>query len=152
MSEHTSHTSWSQRMGLVFKHLTPYKGELLLLSLLGVISATTGAAVPLIMGRFLDGVVSGKQMLVFGLYSTPYWVIFLVLFVVIQMLNDLVSWIINTHSARFGTLMHAVEHANGYNKLLRLPFEFHKNSKSGEVTSARAIDARICMPPESSRG
>ncbi len=26
------------------------------------------------------------------------------------------------------------------------------SSRSGEVTSARAIDARICMPPESSRG
>lgn len=135
MTEQTTPTSWEFRMGLVFKHLKPHKRELFLLSLLGVISAITGATIPLIMGRFLDGIVNGKELVVFGIHPTPYWVIFLALFVAIQMLNDLVSWIINTRSARFGTLMHAVEHADGYNKLLKLPFGFHKNSKSGEVTS-----------------
>lgn len=128
-------STWKFRMGLVFKHLSLYKHEFVILSLLGIISAAMGAVSPLIMGRFLDGIVSGRQLVLSEFPPLPFWGIFLTLFVVTQMLGDLTNWIINTRAARFGTLIHARENGSGQNKLIKLPFSFHKNSKSGEVAS-----------------
>lgn len=128
-------TSWKFRMGLVFKHLSAYRREFFLLSLLGIIAAITGATIPLIMGRFFDAIMDGKMLVLVGFPEIPHWAIFLGLFAVIQLLSDFTNWIIDTRASRFGTLIHARENAGGYNKLLKLPFGFHKNSKSGEVTN-----------------
>jgi ABC-type multidrug transport system fused ATPase/permease subunit len=128
-------SSWKYRMGLIIKHLAPYRRELFLLSLLGIVAAITGGAIPLVMGRFLDAIVNGNILTLVGFPEIPHWAIFLCLFAGIQLLSDFTNWIIDTRASRFGTRIHARENAGGYNKLLKLPFGFHKNSKSGEVTS-----------------
>ena len=89
-------SSWKYRMGLVIRHLSPYRRELFMLSLLGIVAAITGGTIPLIMGRFLDAIVDGKMLVLVGFPEIPHWAIFLGLFASIQLLSDFTT--IQDHS------------------------------------------------------
>ncbi|MEK7505677.1 MAG: ABC transporter ATP-binding protein [Patescibacteria group bacterium] len=135
MVEQVAHSGslWLPRFRLIAKYLAPYRSELIGLSGLGVVSAISGGLIPYVVGKFLDGVISMKSLLVFGT-ELPEWLVFVFIFLAVQILSDFMDWTMNKRSSRLGTLLHGERNAEGVAYLLRLPLSFHKNNKPGEVT------------------
>lgn len=129
--------SFFKRKGwkIIFRYLFKYKGEIVLLSILGMISAVANGTVPYIMGKFFDGLISFSNIVIFG-SQFPMWFVLLTIWIFAQILANSMDWIINVKSRKIGTLMSVEYKSEAFSKLLNLPLSFHKDKKVGEITES----------------
>src|SRR3989344_5235914 len=121
---------------IVFRYLSKYKKEIIILSVLGVISALANGVVPFIVGSFLDAVLGQSQIFVWTAIEMPLWLFFLISLGIVQLIANVVDWV-NDRRSRLVGLESAVDYpSNAIKSLLALPMSFHKEEKSGEMTSA----------------
>lgn len=116
---------------ILFKYLFKYKKEIIPLSFLGVISGFANAAVPYIAGSFFDSILSISATVEYSGYTTPLWIIFIILFGIIQIFANLSDWVIDRKSKKIGTLAQAEYLAMSAAHLLNLSLSFHKKNKTG---------------------
>ena len=65
---------------ILFKYLLEYKSEVILLSVLGVISALANGTIPYITGRFFDAILSHEQVFVGTQIEMPLWLFLIIIF------------------------------------------------------------------------
>ena len=68
---------------IVFRYLGKYKKEIIILSILGVISALANGVVPFVVGSFLDAVLGQSQIFVGTAVEMPLSLFFLISFVIL---------------------------------------------------------------------
>ena len=118
---------------ILLKYLFEYKKEIILLSILGVISGIANAFVPFIVGSFFDAVLDvSSQITRFG-KTVPLWMFLVGIFALIQVIASSVDWVIDKKSRKMSTLVHATYPARASAHLLKLPLSFYKTNKTGDV-------------------
>lgn len=128
-----SHKPTKNGFKILLKYLFEYKNEIILLSVLGVISGIANAFVPFIVGSFFDAVLDvSNQITRFG-RTVPLWVFLVGIFALIQVVASSVDWVIDKKSRKMSTLVHATYPAKASARLLKLPVSFYKTNKTGDV-------------------
>ncbi len=143
-------------MKAIWRHLQPFKGKLILLVFLGIISAVSNGFVPYITGRFFDALIkvsehaknvaSNGAASVTGLAanSWPLWLTLLIIWAVIQIVANNIDWIIDRVRRRVETgLMFNIQ-ADGFIHMFRLPLKYHKNAHTnGELQKFSQASWRV---------
>jgi len=115
------------------RHLIPFKKEIIIISFLGIISATANGAVPYVTGLFFDQLISLSNGNINYFYNIPLWVVLILLWLMVQIFSNGFDWLINIRRARIDSLMHMSIVFNGFKKIFRLPISFHRNEKMSQV-------------------
>lgn len=120
---------------VVGKYLRPHHKILFVLTILSVVSALLGAAVPYLAGRVIDFIITPRFM------NIPYFgnvrIVFVLLsvWILVRLLNDTVDWDLRQRIPILSARLEAEYLAAGYAKLIELPMSFHKSHKMGEISN-----------------
>lgn len=127
---------------IVLKHLVPYKKDLIIISVLGVVSAVVNAVVPYIAGRLIDAILSQGKIFQIRDIKIPLWLLIIILWLIVKLISDVIDWVINLKNIKMEEIIHSDYIVNGFGVLLELPLSFHKEKKMGEVADKinRAAD------------
>lgn len=120
---------------LLVSHLTSYKKEIILLSVLGIISAIANGTVPFIMGKFLDSLQTLSKTFSLFDFTAPLWVCILTLWVVAQLTAGVLGWVLDY---RANILRYSIQlgfQNKSFAFLLYLPLSFHKDTNASEIIS-----------------
>lgn len=131
---------------ILFKYLLEYKKELILLAILGVISALANGFMPYIMGRFFDAILDSSIVFIGTAIEMPLWLSLLIAFGVIQVVADIVDWINANKRSRIALNMGTQYRARSTSYLLKLPLAFHSTVKSGEIQEKISRTAMLIGP------
>ena len=123
----------SQGLKTIFQRLAEHQKKIILLSVLGVISALSNGLVPYLTGRFFDSIISPSGIAIGSLPEVPLFAALLFLWLIIQIIANLVDWRNNLESRLFGETIYVDYMIGGFGKLLELPMSFHKNKSSGKT-------------------
>ncbi len=119
---------------ILFKYLFEYKKSVILLSVLGVISALANGTVPYIIGKFFDAVLDPTAMVFVGTQiEMPMWVFLIGIFAVVQIVADVVDWVNSKKGDQIALSVFAEYKTKAYQRLILLPNSFHANKKRGKV-------------------
>ncbi|MBU6431267.1 MAG: ABC transporter ATP-binding protein [Patescibacteria group bacterium] len=118
---------------VVQKYLLENKRSIVLISVLGIISALANGSVPYIVGRFFDALITPFAVFDGTTFTMPAWLLFIALFGLVQITANIVDWENDKRSRKIGTFVHADYPHRAVSALLRLPLSFHKEHKTGEV-------------------
>ncbi|MDO8424059.1 MAG: ABC transporter ATP-binding protein [bacterium] len=135
------------RKGLkaIWRHIKPFKGQLVLLVVLGLISAVANGFVPYVTGRFLDTLIAISQGRIdSGFKEFPVWMIFLAIWAFIQFVATNNDWAMDRLSRKVENMVHFNLHAQGFIHFLHLPLNYHKNAHiNGEMQKISQAGWRI---------
>jgi len=123
-----------QGLKIVIRYLANYKKDLIALSFLGVASALTNGAVPYLAGRFFDAILAPAEIFIGNSLEMPLWLFFIIIWLVIRLISDMIDWKIKLESARMDELVHSDYMISAFKTLLELPVGFHKDKKMGQIT------------------
>jgi ABC-type multidrug transport system fused ATPase/permease subunit len=127
------------------RYLSPFRRELVVLSVLGLISAVATGFVPYVTGRFFDALVdisAGRDSE--ATLGLPVWILLLSLWALVQFSANSVDWIIDRKRRVADSKIHLSIQATGFLHLFRLPLAYHKNSHiSGVLQSLSSSGWRI---------
>ncbi len=118
---------------ILFGYLFEYKKEIIMLSILGVISALANGTVPYIIGKFFDAILKPTTVFIGNAAQMPMWLLLMIIFAIVQIIADVVDWRNSIERARIAMDIHARYVVRSSSVLLRLPISFHVNKKMGEV-------------------
>lgn len=118
----------------IWRHARPYRGQLLLLALLGLISAAANGAVPYVTGRFFDALIGLSQGNT-GDGSFPFWALMLAIWAGIQVVANGIDWIMDRSRRKIDSYVHLNIQAEGFVHLFRLPLSYHSNEHINAVLS-----------------
>ncbi len=137
VDESIKEDSTSLREGLrgIWRHARTYKGTIISLSVLGIISAIANGFVPYVTGRFFDALIALSQGQVTQAAGLPFWALMLVAWVVIRITGDSVDWWSDRKRRWLSTNMQLGTQAEGFVHLLQLPLSFHSNEHIQAVFS-----------------
>ncbi|MBI2108760.1 MAG: ABC transporter ATP-binding protein [Parcubacteria group bacterium] len=116
----------------LWRHMRPFKRQLIILSFLGLISAAANGFVPYITGRFFDTLINVSQG-DSGVSEIQPWIFFLGLWAIIQFIANNIDWVIDRIRRSVDTRLHLSVQTSGFIHLLHLPLSFHKNTKINET-------------------
>ena len=119
---------------ILFKHLEDYKPSIVLLAILGIISAMANGTIPYIIGLFLDALTDLPKTLSVGELTISVWLGLLLLWVFVQLVANVVDWIIDRKGRVLNMTMQLGYQAKGFSHLLFVPLAFHKDEKIGELS------------------
>lgn len=108
---------------VLLKYIGQYQKEIVILSIMGLLSALGNGAIPYIIGMFFDSIA-----------GTGYLSL-LILWGIIQFVTYLLDWRINILSEKFSNVIWLDYLSKGFGYLLLLPVSFHKTNKIGEVSN-----------------
>lgn len=114
----------------VWQYTRPYKGLVLFLVFLSLITAAFEAFVPLLAGKIFDAIVSIAQNPVFSIISVFS---IIAIWFALKIISDIANWRIDIGNRRLGAVLEAEYIAKAFGKLFELPIGFHKNKKHGEI-------------------
>lgn len=116
----------------LIRYLGQYKREIVVLSVMGILSAIGNGVVPYIAGRFLDSISSSVVVDVAGFVLNLY-VALLIAWAIIQTTTYILDWRITIMSEYLSNLIWLDYISKGFGYLLTLPSSFHKQNKVGEI-------------------
>lgn len=120
---------------ILFKHLKDFKPSIILLAVLGIVSAIANGTVPYIVGSFLDALIDLSKTLSIGEVTIAAWLGFLLLWVCAQLAANFVDWIIDRRGRALRMTLQLGYQAKGFCHLLFVPLAFHKDEKIGELAN-----------------
>src|SRR3989344_1323105 len=126
--------TWRQKRDALVRQVRPYRRTVILLSILGIFSAIANGTVPLLIGRFLDGLLAGTLVALPAFGTVPFWSAMLGLWVFAQLVAISMDWLIARQSAWMTTELQAGYQARAFAHALTLPISFHKHHRAGEIT------------------
>lgn len=132
------------RSGLlaVLRHISNYRRDIIILSLLGIFTAIADAAVPYLVGRLIDSIIHPERYNLLG-YSVMAVIVILVVWILVQLASYTTDWISNFWRNKIGALLYSDYLVEGYGSLLRLPLSFHKTHKVGEISNKIQQSANV---------
>jgi len=113
----------------VWRLLQPFRRYANWLILLGFLSAVANGAVPYVTGRFFDALIAiseGRESYSFA--SFPTWAIFLVAWIVVQIVANNTDWIKDRIERRVETGVRFKLQVDGFVHMFHLPLSYHKNA------------------------
>jgi len=117
---------------VLLAYLGQYKKTILILSIVGVLSALGNGFIPYIAGMFFDSIVTPSTVVILG-YTLELYIVLLVSWSVIQLVTYILDWRINITSEYLSNTIWLDYLAKGFGFLLNLPMSFHKKNKIGEI-------------------
>ena len=111
------------------RFLRPFKKEITVIAVLGVVSAIMNGVVPYVTGRFFDALIllSGGKYAA-GWFGLPLWGSLLALWSVIQIAANNVDWIGDRLRRRVDLGIHLNIQYQGFDQLFKLPLSYHKDT------------------------
>ena len=125
----------SEGIKIIFRYLAEYKKDLIVLSVLGVVSAIANGIVPYLVGRLFDAILSPAPVFAGAPVEMPIWLFFIILWGITQIIANVIDWIVNTRSEWLGAKLHTGYMSSSFSRLLKMPVSFHANRKMGEITN-----------------
>lgn len=125
--------TWSdfkKPIGLVFSYMAEHRRDSVVLILLSLVSATVGAAVPYLVGGFIDSLIMLNEN-----PASRAWMTALGFWFLVVCTMTFVDWQLGLKSRRFGSYLHTLSISRWFNALLFLPISVHKSRRSGEVNN-----------------
>ncbi len=119
---------------VLFSYIGQYRRQIIILSVLGILSAIGNGIIPYIAGKFFDAISSASVWHILS-YSVPLYISILVVWALIQLVTSLLDWRINIMSQYFSNTIWLDYLTNSFSYLLLLPMSFHKQNKIGEIGS-----------------
>ena len=119
---------------IIFRYLGNYKKEIIILAVLGIISAITNGAVPYLVGGLLDSILEPSKIFVGTKIEMPLFLFFLLIWLTVQLIADFVDWRSNIKNSYLSETIYSRYLIQGFGKLLELPLSFHKSHKMGDIT------------------
>ncbi len=129
----------------IARHVKPFRGTLLLLSFLGLISAIANGFVPYVTGRFFDALISVSQGHA-TMYSSslPLWAFFLGVWVLIQLIANNIDWVLDRLRRKVDTEVHFKIQVDGFTHMFHLPLSYHKNAHTnGDLHKISQVSWRV---------
>lgn len=123
-----------QGLKIIFQHLSKYKSDLIILSVLGVISAITNGIVPYLVGRFFDSILSPSRIFIGSKVEIPLFLFLILIWTAAQLIANFVDWKSNVKNGYLSETIFANYIIKGFGTLLELPLSFHKDHKMGDVS------------------
>jgi ATP-binding cassette, subfamily B, bacterial len=117
---------------VLWKYMSQYRREIIVLSVMGIFSAIGNGFIPYIAGRFFDVITSTDTVSIFS-WVAPLYIGLLILWAVIQLVTYILDWQITNLSEKFSNIIWLDYLSKGFGYLLLLPSSFHKTQKIGEV-------------------
>ncbi len=119
----------------VWRHVREYKGTVILLSVLGIISAIANGAVPYVTGRFFDSLVALSRGQTLAYSGLPYWVLMLAIWAAIQIIANGIDFVLDRKRRKIDSGLQPKIQAAGFVHLLKLPLTYHANEQINAVVS-----------------
>lgn len=110
---------------VLWKYISQYRREVVVLSIMGIFSAIGNGTIPYIVGKFFDAVTGTDNVYIYILIA---WSI-------IQLITYILDWRINILSEKFSNVIWLDYLSKGFGYLLLLPVSFHKTNKIGEISN-----------------
>lgn len=118
----------------LWRHIKPFKKELLILSVLGLISAAANGFIPYITGRFFDALIGLSQgNRPPGFAGFPLWGTLLAIWATVQLIANNIDWIMDRSRRKVDTKLHMNIQVNGFIHLFRLPISYHRNARTNAI-------------------
>ncbi len=117
---------------VLLQYITQYKKRIIILSVMGVLSAVGNGIIPYVAGRFFDAIITPSSLGLFS-FTLPLYVWLLIAWAFIQCVTYLLDWRINITSELLSNTIWLDYLSKGFGFLLDLPASFHKTNKIGEV-------------------
>lgn len=127
---HQSKINWSASLKALWFLFAPEKGVMVLLVLLGILSAAANALVPLISGWFFDALASAAA----GLVSVIAVMVTFGMWLCVQVVANTTDWYRDDRFDRIDEKTRLRIQQEGFARLLLLPISFHKNEKISSAT------------------
>lgn len=128
----------------VWRHVRAYKKTIILISVLGFVSAVANGAVPYITGRFFDALIGLSRGGTESTLGFPLWGVLLSVWAFIQIIANNIDWIIDRMSRRITLSAHLGVQVSGFIHLLRLPLSYHTSAPiNGELSKLGGAGWRI---------
>lgn len=124
---------FSLARALILEFLRRYKVQVIGLSVVGLVLSVGDAAIPFIVGGFLDSVINASATMTLLGLTAPLWMWFIALFAVVQFSASLLGWVYEVNSRRLGTIIYADVNIRASQKLMRMPMSFHNDQNTGSV-------------------
>lgn len=112
----------------IWRHVRPFKKELTVLVLLGIVSAVANGFVPYVTGRFFDTLIElsvGTNTLATS--TLPLWAVLLGVWVLVQLVANNIDWVMDRLRRKIDTQVMFGVQVDGFVHLLRAPLMYHKN-------------------------
>ena len=117
---------------IVFGYIIRYKRDIVIYSILGVISAVTNGFIPLIFGAFFDAILGNEWFSYAGL-RLPLWEALLIVGGVAQVIANVVEWSNDIRARRIGTYLASEYAAESIARLILMPLSLYKEQKIGSL-------------------
>lgn len=119
---------------ILLRHFKDYRPSIVLLAVLGVVSAAANGTVPYIVGLFLDAIIDLSRTISIWDVTISAWLGILILWVCVQLTANAVDWAIDRRGRVLAISMEFGYQAKALTHLLFVPLAFHKNEKIGELS------------------
>lgn len=142
MKEHTK-KSISNSWKILWKYLSGYRREFIILSVLGVFSALANGSVPYIAGKFFDAILAQDIAFPYTDVAMPLWAFLLAVWTAVQGVAIVTDWWNSRIADRISNQAYADYVSRSFGYILRLPLSYYKKSKQGGTHQAvsRAANA-----------
>lgn len=117
---------------VLLRYLLQYKKQIVILSVIGIISAIGNGVVPYLAGRFFDAIIKPDYANIFGIVL-PLYAALLIAWGVIQLITYIFDWQIQIRSEYLSNYIWLNYMAKGFGFLVNLPMSFHKTNKIGDI-------------------
>jgi subfamily B ATP-binding cassette protein MsbA len=117
---------------VLIRYLSRYRKDIVVLSIIGILSAVGNGVVPYIAGRFFDAILTPSVVTIINI-AIPLYLALLILWAITQLVTYIFDWRIQIKSEVLGEYIWMDYMSNGFGFLLNLPVSFHKRNKIGEI-------------------
>lgn len=129
----------------IWRHARNFKNQLIILTILGIISAIANGFVPYVTGRFFDALVALSQgQTEMGWGNLPIWMLFLTAWALIQLIANNIDWIMDRLRRNISNLAYFNIEAEAFIQFLNLPLSYHKSVHiNGEMSKISKASWRL---------
>ncbi len=118
---------------IIFQHLSRHKKILIILSVLGVVSAVANGLVPYLVGHFFDSILKPSKIFVGTTVQMPLFLFFILVWIAIQLTANFIDWKCGVKRGCLSQTIFDNYITRGFGALLELPLSFHKSRKMGDI-------------------
>jgi ABC-type multidrug transport system fused ATPase/permease subunit len=111
--------------------LAPLRRQMIVVSILGIVSAAANGLVPFVIGRFFDALVAVRDAAAFSQF-VPI-LLLLAAWLAIQAIANCVDWLNDRSRTQIDTRVRLHIRGQALSHLLRLPLSFHRTERMAET-------------------
>ncbi|MDP3988720.1 MAG: ABC transporter ATP-binding protein [bacterium] len=122
----------SEGWRILFDYVLHYRREVILLSVLGIISGLANGVVPYLVGLFFDALAGTREFTDTLPSGVMLLITILSMWLGVQLIANVSDWYIGKKQRYIGTHVRSVFMSNAVARIVELPYSFHKEHKHGD--------------------